>query len=124
MKLAAKKLELDPGIHEILKKPKRELMSLVTIKKNNTDKISAKILAEGTTGPPTPEADQVLYEKGTCLIPDILANSEGVTVSYFEWVQNLTREHWVLKEVNQKLENKITKRSMTCMSYRGKKKAK
>ncbi len=79
------------------------------ITEENADKIKAKIVAEGANGPSTPDADRVLCEKGVWLIPDILANSGGVTVSYFEWVQNLTREHWTLEEVNAKLERKIVK---------------
>jgi glutamate dehydrogenase (NAD(P)+) len=79
------------------------------ITKTNVDKIKAKIVAEGANGPTTPEADRALFEKGTLLVPDILANSGGVTASYFEWVQNLTREHWTLEDVNRKLETKIVK---------------
>jgi glutamate dehydrogenase/leucine dehydrogenase len=79
------------------------------IKKRNADKVRARIVVEGANGPTTPEADRALHEKGIVLIPDILANSGGVATSYFEWVQNLTREHWTLEDVNRKLEGKMIK---------------
>lgn len=75
----------------------------------NAVNIKAKIVAEGANGPTTTEADRILYEKGVFSVPDILANAGGVTVSYYEWVQNLDREHWSLEEVNRKLENKMVK---------------
>lgn len=79
------------------------------ITKENAGKINTCLLAEGANGPTTPEASKILVEKGVFMVPDILANSGGVTVSYFEWVQNLHREHWTKEEVHRKLKYKMLK---------------
>jgi glutamate dehydrogenase/leucine dehydrogenase len=71
---------------------------------DNADNIKAKIVAEAANGPTTPDADNILYKKGVFLIPDILCNAGGVTVSYFEWVQGLQSYFWSEKEVNDRLE--------------------
>lgn len=73
----------------------------------NAGNIRAKMIAEGANGPTTPKASKILNEKGVFSIPDILANAGGVTVSYFEWVQNLHREHWGIEEVNAKLKYRM-----------------
>lgn len=75
------------------------------INKDNADKLQCKVLAEGANGPTTPNADAIIEERGDIfLIPDILCNAGGVTVSYFEWVQNIQRYQWSEQEVLTKLE--------------------
>ncbi len=74
------------------------------ITKKNADKIRAKIVAEAANGPTLPEADTVLFQKKITVLPDILANAGGVTVSYFEWAQDIQGFFWSLAEVNSRLE--------------------
>jgi glutamate dehydrogenase (NAD(P)+) len=73
----------------------------------NAPSIKAKVLIEGANGPTTPEANKHLDERGVFIVPDILANSSGVTTSYFEWVQDRYGYFWTEKEVNERLEAKM-----------------
>ena len=75
----------------------------------NADRIKARIVAEAANGPTTPDADAVLHERGIMVIPDILANAGGVTVSYFEWVQDLQELFWDEDDVNRRLERVMVK---------------
>jgi glutamate dehydrogenase (NAD(P)+) len=75
----------------------------------NADKVKAGIVAEGANGPVTPEADQILEERGILVLPDVLANAGGVVVSYFEWVQGLQEYFWKESEVNAKLNDIVTR---------------
>jgi glutamate dehydrogenase (NAD(P)+) len=75
------------------------------ITEENVESVKAKIVAEAANGPTTPAADQVMYDKKIFVIPDILANAGGVTVSYFEWVQGLQQFFWSERDINLKLKD-------------------
>jgi glutamate dehydrogenase (NAD(P)+) len=79
------------------------------ITKENAGKVRCKISCELANGPTTPEADAILYDRGVLLLPDFLANAGGVTVSYFEQVQNTYNYYWELHEVHRRLDEKMTR---------------
>ncbi|MGI6588479.1 MAG: Glu/Leu/Phe/Val family dehydrogenase [Peptococcia bacterium] len=95
--------------------------------KDNAHLVKAKLIAELANGPTTPEADEILAEKGVTILPDILTNAGGVTVSYFEWIQNRMGYYWTAEEVEEKLEKLMYKayediykfkRENNCQDYR------
>ena len=95
------------GVQDVLEVPCDILVPAATegvLTATNADRVQARIVAEAANGPTTPQADKILFDKGTIVIPDILANAGGVTVSYFEWVQDLQSFFWGVEEITQKLE--------------------
>jgi glutamate dehydrogenase (NAD(P)+) len=94
------------GSQEILEQDCDVLLPAATesvINSHNADKIKARVLVEGANSPTTPPADDILFERGVFVIPDILANAGGVTVSYFEWVQDRQAYFWPESMVNERL---------------------
>jgi glutamate dehydrogenase (NAD(P)+) len=89
----------------------------------NAAKVSCRILAEGANGPTTLEADEILADKGIFIIPDILANSGGVIVSYFEWVQDVQRFFWKEQDIRDRLQEIITSAFHRTLEFSTKKKA-
>ncbi len=79
------------------------------INRNTAPMIKTKVIAEGANGPVTPKGEAILAERGIEMLPDILANSGGVIVSYFEWIQNKNNERWDLEEIDAKLKKRILK---------------
>jgi glutamate dehydrogenase (NAD(P)+) len=92
------------------------------INSQNAHDVKAKLIVEGANGPTTPEADEILRKRGVILVPDILANAGGVTVSYFEWVQDLQSFFWSEHEINARLESIMTRSFKEVLAIRDEKK--
>lgn len=112
IKLDGGKLPVNITNEELLELPVTFLVPSAlenAITKDNMENLTAEVIIEMANGPITTEADNYLFEKGVDIIPDILSNSGGVTVSYFEWVQNLHGYYWTKERVNNELKQIITK---------------
>ena len=97
-------------VHELLEAPCDILIPAATegqLTGSNAGRVQARLIAEAANGPTTPEADRIFFERGVQVIPDILANAGGVTVSYFEWVQDLQSFFWTQDEISEKLHHII-----------------
>jgi len=90
-----------PGAASVSNTELLELENQIT--ENNAPRIQARVVAEAANGPTTPQADQILYDRGVFVIPDILCNAGGVTVSYFEWVQDMQSFFWTESRINESL---------------------
>lgn len=88
------------------------------IRKDNASAIAARMVCEAANGPMTPAADAILFQRGIPVLPDILVNSGGVCVSYFEWVQNIENEQWDLNEINHKLQTKMERATAAVIDRR------
>ncbi len=100
------------SVQDVLEVPCDVLVPAATegvITEANVGRVQARVVAEAANGPTTPEADRVLFERGIHVIPDILANAAGVTVSYFEWVQDLQSFFWTPEEISAKLQHIMEK---------------
>lgn len=106
---------------ELLKLPVDVLVPAAlenVINADNAEKVQAKYVIEMANGPVTPEADEIFRQKNIISVPDILANSGGVTVSYFEWYQNMKNEKWTKEDVLKKLEEKMKKAFEDAWEYK------
>jgi glutamate dehydrogenase (NAD(P)+) len=79
------------------------------VNEGNADRVKGRLIMEGANHPVTPAADEILHERGIVVVPDILANAGGVTVSYFEWVQNIQQFRWEEDHVNEELRKVMAK---------------
>jgi glutamate dehydrogenase (NAD(P)+) len=83
----------------------------------NADDVSANVIVEAANNPVTPFADEILGDRGVTVVPDILANAGGVTVSYYEWVQNFQQIRWTEEDVNKQLSQKLRTAYLSCRDF-------
>ena len=112
-------LSVRPTLQVTVEPPRfSESLHWLTVTTKNASKIRARIIAEGANGPTTAAADALLDDKGIFVVPDILANAGGVTVSYFEWVQDLQQLFWHKTEVIERLKGLLDNAFMRVMDKR------